>query len=41
MKAQEAGMNKAKANWAKEIGKLRTAIKEKDATIGQLQKDRK
>ncbi|KAG8249057.1 cilium assembly [Homalodisca vitripennis] len=40
MKAQEAGMNKAKASWAKEMGKLKSAIKEKDATIEQLQQER-
>ncbi|XP_054275451.1 centrosomal protein of 89 kDa-like [Macrosteles quadrilineatus] len=40
MKAQEAGMNKAKANWAKEMGRLKTVIKEKDAAIEQLQKEK-
>lgn len=40
MKAQEAGMNRAKANWAKEMGRLKSVIKEKDIMIEQLQKEK-
>lgn len=38
MKAQEAGMTRAKASWAKELAHLKSIIKEKDAEIERLQR---
>lgn len=41
IKAQESGMDRVKSNWMKEVTKLKTAIKEKDAVIEKLKQDKR
>lgn len=40
IKAQESGMDRVKSGWIKEVSKLKTAIKEKDAIIERLKQDK-
>lgn len=41
MKAQETGMDRAKAGWTKEIARLKHLVKEKEMVIEQLKQEKR